>query len=334
MQRPWLRHKDLLQPQRTQTRSQAEEWREALEWQEKKQVIEANFKFVGDGYALVTIGKLTGIVSRFQLRPWRLLQLLPDQQQEDPLSMTKVIAGSPVVDWTRGKAWRGEPLLVKVIGVDVPNKRLRLSEKPVAMDELLSRVRAGDVADGIVTGIANSVVYVSMRDPETGRFEGASGIISYGELSWDSFLTVESVVQVGQNITCKVLQVQKQRRKILLSLKQMETDPLRETLDKVLTKENRELITEVPVSIPQGVKDICNELELEDGIEYVVLGRQAEERRVVSQDLELWLSREVVPDGHLLITRAGKTVQELQIKTSLSAPEMKSAVQRVLRRLV
>ena len=52
------------------------------------------------------------------------------------------------------------------------------------------------------------------------------------------------------------------------------------------------------------------------------------------QDLELWLSREVVPDGHLLVTRAGKTVQELQIKTSLSASEMKSAVQRVLRRLV
>ena len=39
----------------------------------------------------------------------------------------------------------------------------------------------------------------------------------------------------------------------------------------------------MPVSIPQGVKDICNELESEDGIEYVVLGRQAEERRVVSQ---------------------------------------------------
>ena len=66
-------------------------------------------------------------------------------------------------------------------------------------------------------------------------------------------------------------------------LPRLQTDPLRETLDKVLPKENRELITEVPVSIPQGVKDICNELESEDGIEYVVLGRQAEERRVVSQ---------------------------------------------------
>ena len=51
----------------------------------------------------------------------------------------------------------------------------------------------------------------------------------------------------------------------------------------MLPREDRELITEVPVSIPQGVKDICNELEAEDGIEYVVLGRQAEERRVVSQ---------------------------------------------------
>ena len=73
-----------------------------------------------------------------------------------------------------------QPLIICAEGslmllqVDVPNKRLRLSEKPVAMDELLSRVKAGNVADGIVTGIANSVVYVSVRDPETGRFEGAS----------------------------------------------------------------------------------------------------------------------------------------------------------------
>ena len=73
---------------------------------------------------LVQIGKLTGIVSRFQLRPWRLLQLLPEAQQEDPLSITKVIAGSPVVDWTRGKAWRGEPLSVKVIGVRAHGLRI------------------------------------------------------------------------------------------------------------------------------------------------------------------------------------------------------------------
>ena len=58
---------------------------------------------------------------------------------------------------------------------------------------------------------------------------------------------------------------------------------MRQTLDKLFSSELRDSVTEVPVNIPQGVKDICSELEKEDGIDSVVLGRQAEERRVVSQ---------------------------------------------------
>lgn len=37
------------------------------------------------------------------------------------------------------------------------------------------------------------------------------------------------------------------------------------------------------MNIPQGVKDICSELEKEEGVDSVVLGRQVEEKRVVSQ---------------------------------------------------
>ncbi len=60
-------------------------------------------------------------------------------------------------------------------------------------------------------------------------------------------------------------------------------DPLTQTLDKLFSVDLRDTVTEVPVNIPQGVKDICSELEKEEGIDSVVLGRQAEERRVVSQ---------------------------------------------------
>ena len=63
----------------------------------------------------------------------------------------------------------------------------------------------------------------------------------------------------------------------------MQDDPLTQTLDKLFSVELRDKVLEVPVNIPQGVKDICAELEKEEGIESVVLGRQAEERRVVSQ---------------------------------------------------
>lgn len=54
----------------------------------------------------------------------------------------------------------------------------------------------------------------------------------------------------------------------------------------------------------------------------------------MSQDLELWISKEVLEDGYTLVTRAGRTVQELKATTSLPLDEMKAAIQRVLQRLV
>ncbi len=52
------------------------------------------------------------------------------------------------------------------------------------------------------------------------------------------------------------------------------------------------------------------------------------------QDLELWISKEVLDDGYVLVTRAGRTVQELKVTTDVSVDSMKSAVRRVLQRLV
>lgn len=51
------------------------------------------------------------------------------------------------------------------------------------------------------------------------------------------------------------------------------------------------------------------------------------------QDLELWISKEVLDDGYNLVTRAGRTVQELKVTTKLPLEEMKSAIQRVLQRI-
>ncbi len=51
------------------------------------------------------------------------------------------------------------------------------------------------------------------------------------------------------------------------------------------------------------------------------------------QDLELWISKEVLEDGFVLVTRAGRTVQELKVTTKLDVDFIKSAVQKVLQRL-
>ena len=63
----------------------------------------------------------------------------------------------------------------------------------------------------------------------------------------------------------------------------------------------------------------------------VTAGRQAQESRVVSQDLELWLTNKKVEDGYNLIARAGRMCQEVHVITepSVSAEDMKQIVKRV-----
>ena len=54
----------------------------------------------------------------------------------------------------------------------------------------------------------------------------------------------------------------------------------------------------------------------------------------MSQDLELWISKESVQDGYNVVVRTGRLVQEIHVTTQLPGQSMKQAVQRVLRKLV
>ena len=88
------------------------------------------------------------------------------------------------------------------------------------------------------------------------------------------------------------------------------------------------------IELLPGLDGICNELLQEDGITDVRFGRQALEKRVVSQDLELWLSSVPAKDNqYKLLARAGRQVQEVYLTTSLDQEGVKKAVQRVLGRV-
>ena len=59
---------------------------------------------------------------------------------------------------------------------------------------------------------------------------------------------------------------------------------------------------------------------------------QAEER-AVSQDLEIWISTSDQADSYGLVLRAGRLVQELSVKTSMSKEELRDTTQEILRSL-
>ena len=102
-----------------------------------------------------------------------------------------------------------------------------------------------------------------------------TALCCWGTLCWHLAAHVYELNRIGRCMS-KVCQTFK-------AVTYLQDDPLTQTLDKLFSPELRDTVTEVPVNIPQGVKDICSELEKEEGIESVVLGRQVEEKRVVSQ---------------------------------------------------
>ncbi|XP_042513664.1 uncharacterized protein LOC122088452 isoform X2 [Macadamia integrifolia] len=138
----------------------------------------------------------------------------------------------------------------------------------------------------------------------------------------------------------KVIQIDTEKSRVTLSIKQLEDDPLLETLDKVIPQDgpsesdNSGISGNLKIEPLPGLDIICGELLQEDGITDVRISWQGFERRVVSQDLQLWLSNApAVNKQFTLLARAGRQVREIQLTTSLDQEGIKKALQRVLERV-
>ena len=62
----------------------------------------------------------------------------------------------------------------------------------------------------------------------------AEGLIHLSELSWQRISAPDAVVKKGDRVRVKVVGVDKRRRRITLSLKQLSEDPIKETLEDLL----------------------------------------------------------------------------------------------------
>ncbi|XP_062213998.1 uncharacterized protein LOC133915020 isoform X2 [Phragmites australis] len=242
----------------------------------------------------------------------------------------------PIQDVT--KELVGSSISVKVAEVNEEEKKLVFSEKDASWSTYSSQIKMGDIFDGIVGSVFHYGAFVHLRFPD--GFYHLTGLVHISEVSWDLVQDVQDFLNEGDAVKVMVMNIDTVKSRIALSIRQLEEDPLLETLDKVIPLDTDQSpnahITSSPseIELLPGLDGICNELLQEDGITDVQFGRQALEKRVVSQDLELWLSNVPAKDNKFkLLARAGRQVQEVYLTTSLDQEGIKKAVQRVLGRV-
>jgi small subunit ribosomal protein S1 len=115
----------------------------------------------------------------------------------------------------------GQDVQVKVIKLDPETSRISLSLRQLGQDpwdHIEKRFPPGAIVEGEVTKIKKYGAFLQIGD-------GIEGLLHISELAWEHVEHTEDVVQVGQKLRVRVLQADRSRRRISLSLKQVEEPP-------------------------------------------------------------------------------------------------------------
>jgi small subunit ribosomal protein S1 len=109
-------------------------------------------------------------------------------------------------------------LRVRILDISRKDNKLIFSEKEAVKDDMaqrFSKLKVGDVVEGVVTGVIDFGAFVNV--------DGIEGLIHISEISWERVEDPRNYVKNGQNIEAKIIAIDKDR--LSLSLKQMQEDP-------------------------------------------------------------------------------------------------------------
>jgi small subunit ribosomal protein S1 len=119
---------------------------------------------------------------------------------------------------------KDKELTLKIIEINRTRNRLILSERLAVQEwrqrrreELLDELKPGEVRRGIVSNLANFGAFVDLG--------GADGLVHISQLAWSRVNHPSEVLHVGQEVEVQVLSVDKDKKKIALSIKRAEVDP-------------------------------------------------------------------------------------------------------------
>lgn len=115
----------------------------------------------------------------------------------------------------------GQPVKVKVLKLDAEQHRISLGLKQVQPDpweKFAERVQPGSALTGRVVRVMDFGAFIEVE-------AGIEGLLPIAEMGWSRVRRAEDVAKVGDTLHLAVIQVDAERRRLSLSLKQASDDP-------------------------------------------------------------------------------------------------------------
>ena len=161
----------------------------------------------------------------------------------------------------------GQTIQTKVIELNRSRNNVVLSRRAVLEEErkeqrqaILERLQPGLIIEGQISNIVDFGAFVDL--------DGIDGLIHISELSWSHVNHPSEILSIGQTVEVKVLDIDRDRQRISLGLKQTQEDPWQRVVDTYHVGDELEgAVTKVVafgafVEILEGVEGLVHISEL------------------------------------------------------------------------
>ncbi len=188
-------------------------WENVEKMLEEDRVYESKIVGFNKGGLIVMVGGLRGFVPSSQISAMRRAQSTGDTPEQ------------------RWQKMVGQPIVVRIIEVDRERRRLILSERAASTESrqsiterVIDELEVGKTYTGRVTSLADFGAFVNVN--------GADGLVHLSELSWDRVQHPREVLEVGQEVKVKVINVDREKKRIGLSIRALADDPWKTRVQK------------------------------------------------------------------------------------------------------
>lgn len=224
-------------------------WERAMTSYAQGQILELQVVGFNRGGLLVDLGDVRGFVPSSQLSnfPRR------NTEQERAQEMAQYI---------------GKTLRLKVIELDKPQNRLILSERVARpavsrSEQLLNSIQPGQQLTGTIRNVTDFGAFVDLG--------GVEGLIHVSEMSWQRVGHPRDVCTAGAQVRVYVIDVQREQRRVGLSLKRLTPDPWALAGERYKPGDIVDAVITNIVSfgafarLPEGIEGLIHTSELAEG---------------------------------------------------------------------